>query len=270
MKRFLLIILTLSVIATSCLAQSVFIDFGVESLITSSPDDKSRHWNNAIWGGPGDLAPLELVGSKGTTKGIRMIKLRGFLGAFDTGENRQALYPATAGKDRWSLEQGKVDTGTIRFSGFRQGQRVTLELFGTRDAPVDFITRFAAGGIQTELNCRNNRNKRATLRDLKPDADGNIDLDVSIVSGPNGHLSTAVLRIQNSKSATADSNATRPKQEAVADSVIDSEEVKLRAELGLEDEGSNTVLMITGIALIALGLVIIIGSVWYFIKPESE
>jgi len=269
MKYIIQFVAGIVLLTAACQAQvkSVFIDFGVSSLQTKSPESSGKHWNNAIWGGAGEKSPLALVEENGQASGISVVKASGFLGGYDTGDNTQELYPSAAGKDRWSLERGKVDKGSIRFSGFQQGQVVKIEFLGVRDAPVEFLTKYASQGKEAVINCQNNRNKLAILQDLKPDSNGNIQVDISIVSGPNGHLSTAVLHIQDIQ---PDQNTTPTSPPQPEEESPESEETSELEALGLEEESSNSVLLIVGAVLIILGLLVIIGSVWYFLKPESE
>ncbi len=272
MKKLFHTILSIVLFVSAGGAQEIYIDFGVNSMTTK---DAADTWNNAVWGGPGDTSQLPLKDNKGAAAGISVVRVGGFLGAFDTGENEQSLYPATAGKDRWSLERGKADTGKIRFSGLESGQQLTIQFFGTRDAPVEFITKFDSQGKSASINCQNNRDKVATLTGLKPDSQGNVDVNLSIVSGPNGHLSVAVVTIEGSpqtkaspapqvtpKPAPAKPTPAKP---TPAKTKVDSE----LAALGLDEEEESSALMIAGVVLILAGLAVIGVSIWYYLRPEK-
>ncbi|MEM6884198.1 MAG: hypothetical protein AAF571_04145 [Verrucomicrobiota bacterium] len=298
MKKIAYLLFNLMVLTSVGLSQNnANIDFGVSSL-TTGKDTMDSTWNNAVWGGAGDQTPLKLVNRKNYQLGITMQRLSGFLGGYDTGDNQQTLFPSSAAKDRWSLEKGKSEEGVIRFSGFQSNHYLNIHFYGIRDAPVEFLTSYASQGQQVELNCQNNRDKIVSLKSLRPDADGNIDVKVSIASGPNGHLSVAMLQLYDSEPTSFSIPATpgggsgsapspppapeptapkpppatppAPSPAAPEEQPEEIEEVDELAELGLEEEAGNTVLMIVGVLLIVLGIGVIIGSVWYFLKPESE
>ena len=273
MKNTFYLIGALLIWGATCEAnQSFFIDFGTADHTTKSPEPKGRHWNNAIWGGVGDKQELKLVDASGKPSNLRVVRVNGFFGGYDAGTNPQSLYPASVGKDRWSLEKGKVESGVIRILGLAPGQIVTLRAFGTREAPVEFVTKFSAAGKHAQINCQNNSKKEAVLSNIRIGKYRRVDMAVSIASGPNGHLSALVLTIQqNEQSApTAAPTPAKPKPKPAQPTELEKSRMADElAELGLGDEESSGVLKVAGFVCIGLGLLIIVGSVWYFLKPES-
>lgn len=173
-------------------AGRVLIDFGSTALPTPSPDAAGRHWNSAGLA-PGATQPsfekLDLVDDAGKPTGWSLTMPSPVLGAFDSGMNAQELYPPTAGKDRWSLEKGKVEAATLVISGLDPSQTYDFHFFAVRDAPVSFVSKYEVNGKAVTLAANNNRSNLGTVSGVKPDAEGRAVIEYSIADGPNAHLS---------------------------------------------------------------------------------
>jgi hypothetical protein len=173
-------------------AGCVLIDFGSAALPTPSPDAAGRHWNSAGLA-PGATQPsfekLDLVDDAGKPTGWSLTVTSPVLGAFDSGNNAQELYPPTAGKDRWSLEKDKVDAATLVLSGLDPSQSYDFHFFAVRDAPISFVSRYEVNGKAVTLAANNNRSNLGTVSGVKPDAEGRAVIQYSIAEGPNAHLS---------------------------------------------------------------------------------
>ncbi|MEM6822552.1 MAG: hypothetical protein AAF558_11500 [Verrucomicrobiota bacterium] len=267
MIRTILICLGIWGCAMPAMAIRVFIDFGDGGFKTTSPDPKGVHWNNAVWNGPGHTSPLSLKRADGQPIEARLRPIQPFFGGFTSGDNQQNLYPYNAGKDRWSLEKGKVEKAVIRFSKLSPSLKYTFAFFATRDAPIDFITRYSIGNQRVTLKANNNRNDRVWIKDVSPNRDGIIDVEVTIAGGPNGHLSVMEMTyVFPENQATSKANQPAPVSSAPKIEEAKSEIDEELAELGLDDEGNSQVFFILGIILMFLGAGVIGGSVWYLLK----
>lgn len=167
------------------------IDFGTSSLPTPSPDPAGRHWNSAGLpaGSATGFSKLDLADDTGKATGFSLTMTSPVLGAFDSGDNAQELYPPTAGKDRWSLEKGKVDSATLVVSGLDPSQAYDFHFFGVRDAPISFVSKYEVNGKAVTLAANNNRGNLGTVAGVKPDGEGRAVIQYSIADGPNAHLS---------------------------------------------------------------------------------
>lgn len=175
-------------------AGRVLVDFGVSTLETKGADEAGRFWNAASLppNTPGDAVtfqPLALADDKGAQTGFTLKVADPFLGAFDSGDNAQELYPAAVGKDRWSLEKGKKESATLVISGLDPSVSYDFHFFGLRDAPITFLTKYSVNGKATTLAAQNNRSNLGSVTGVAPNADGTAKIEVSIADGPNGHLS---------------------------------------------------------------------------------
>lgn len=189
-------------------AGRVLIDFGSAALPTPSPDAAGRHWNSAglpVGTPQPSFGKLDLLDDAGKPTGWSLTMTSPVLGAFDSGDNAQELYPPTAGKDRWSLEKGKVDAATLVLSGLDPSQSYDFHFFGVRDAPISFVSKYEVNGNAVTLAANNNRSNLGTVSGVKPDAEGRAVIQYSIADGPNAHLS--VLEV-----TWADVAPTRPGQ----------------------------------------------------------
>lgn len=175
-------------------AGKILVDFGVPNREIKGADAAGRFWNSATLphNTPGDsvtLEPLALVDEKGAKTPFQLKVTDPFLGAFDSGENAQELYPADVGKDRWSLERGKKDTASYQISGLDPSTSYDFHFFGVRDAPVAFVTQYTVNGKTTTLAAQNNRSNLGSITQVSPNPDGTVKIDVSIAEGPNAHMS---------------------------------------------------------------------------------
>lgn len=187
-------VIVVLILPSPLLAGRVLIDLGSAALPTPSPDAAGRHWNSAGLkvGDPGAAAAfgkLELVDEGGRATGMILSMTSPVLGAFDSGENLQEFYPMTAGKDRWSLEKGKVESATLVISGLDPGQTYDFHFFAVRDAPIAFVSRYEVNGKAVTLAANNNRSNLGTVSGVKADAEGRAVINYSIEEGPNAHLS---------------------------------------------------------------------------------
>jgi hypothetical protein len=175
-------------------AGRILIDFGATSLPTPSPDALGRHWNSAGLpvGQPvtsTSFSPLPLVDETGAKLDWSLALTAPVLGAYDSGDNNQELYPGTAGKDRWSLEKGKTESATLVLRGLDPGTAYDFHFFGVRDAPVAFVSKYTVNGQSVTLAVNNNRTNLGTISGIKPNAQGEAVIDYTIADGPNAHLS---------------------------------------------------------------------------------
>lgn len=175
-------------------AGRILVDFGVTTLETKGADEAGRYWNAASLppNTPGDTVtfqPLALADDKGAQTGFTLKVAEPFLGAFDSGDNTQELYPAAVGKDRWSLEKGKKESATLVISGLDPAASYDFHFFGLRDAPITFLTKYSVNGKATTLAAQNNRSNLGSVTGVTPNPDGTAKIEVSIADGPNGHLS---------------------------------------------------------------------------------
>ena len=180
--------------ASSLQAGRILVDFGVTTLETKGVDEAGRFWNAASLppNTPGDAVtfqPLALTDDKGAQTGFTLKVADPFLGAFDSGDNAQELYPAAVGKDRWSLEKGKKESAALVISGLDPAVSYDFHFFGLRDAPITFLTKYSVNGKATTLAAQNNRSNLGSVTGVTPNADGTAKIEVSIADGPNGHLS---------------------------------------------------------------------------------
>lgn len=177
-------------------AGRILIDFGTTSYAISSPDPAGRHWNSvglpsSLYGADlqGRFAPLKLVDEKGAATPLVFAVVDMPLGAFDSGENPQELYPAAAGRDRWSLEKGKDESARFTFTGLDPAKTYDFHFFGVRDAPVSFVSRYTVNGQSVTLAANNNRRNLGSVTGVKPTAAGEVVVDYAIEDGSNAHLS---------------------------------------------------------------------------------
>jgi|GEM_PF-3512246 len=191
---FLFCIWAVFIGGTTLQAGHILVDFGVTTLETKGADEAGRFWNAASLppNTPGDsvsFQPLALADDKGAQTGFVLKVAEPFLGAFDSGDNAQDLYPAAVGKDRWSLEKGKKDSASLVVSGLDPSISYDFHFFGLRDAPITFLTKYSVNGKATTLAAQNNRSNLGSVTGVTPDADGTAKIEVSIAEGPNAHLS---------------------------------------------------------------------------------
>ncbi|MDX6765772.1 MAG: hypothetical protein SFU85_03175 [Candidatus Methylacidiphilales bacterium] len=175
-------------------AGRILVDFGVNTLEVKGPDAAGRFWNAASLppstpAAVGSFAPLELKDDKGAASGAVLKVVDPFLGAYDSGDNNQDLYPINVGKDRWSLEKGKKDQASLLVTGLNPSQTYDFHFFAVRDAPITFVTLFNVNGKTVTLAAQNNRANLGSVTGVVPNSDGTAKIDVSIAEGPNAHLS---------------------------------------------------------------------------------
>lgn len=138
----------------------------------------------------------ETVGPLTTAGGVltdARVSVRGFSGTQTGGSAINDLgLPATVSAD--SLWVGSFDgheaalgmRAHVALEGLSPGE-YTLELFASRDGDDGGngrLTRYAVGGRALDLEVSDNRDRAATFDAVSPDADGTLDLEVSV--SPDG------------------------------------------------------------------------------------
>jgi hypothetical protein len=189
-----LVVLVMGALPDRGQAGKILVDFGVSTLEVRGADEAGRFWNSASLP-PGAVASsvtfadLPLVDEKGSRTPLNLKVTDPFLGAFDSGDNRQELYPNAVGKDRWSLEKGKKDSAALLLTGLDPSQSYDFHFFGVRDAPITFVTQYTVNGKSVTLAAQNNRSNLGSVTQVIPNSDGTVKIDVAIAEGPNAHLS---------------------------------------------------------------------------------
>jgi hypothetical protein len=189
-----LVVLVMGALPDRGQAGKILVDFGVSTFEVRGADEAGRFWNSASLP-PGamassvSVADIPLMDEKGVRTPFSLKVVDPFLGAFDSGENRQELYPYVVGKDRWSLEKGIKDTAALLVAGLDPSQSYDFHFFGVRDAPIAFVTLYRVNEKSVTLAAQNNRSKLGSITQVAPNSDGAVKIDVSIAEGPNAHLS---------------------------------------------------------------------------------
>ena len=190
---------------------------------TPSPDYLGQTWNNwhAIDGGldilPGEQR-IDLTTSDGSPTGIDLVIAGGFQS--NGRSNGGLLWPDSALLGEFAVGSATGDyfyttgedvPGALFFRGLDPSRTYTLRLFAARDDAEVRITRYAVQGaasasatLQTSgpgaghLGGTTNDDDLAEFAGVRPDAWGQLFLDVSIDQGTYGYLSALELRVESS------------------------------------------------------------------------
>lgn len=175
-------------------AGRILIDFGTTTYSTPSPDALGRHWNSADLPAQNEEAArsyrkMKLKDDRGQDTGMSLSMPEPVMAAYDSGLNSQDLYPETVGRDRWSLEKGKVESAVLLIEGMNPTLEYDFHFFGVREAPVPLVASYGIGERVVLLASNNNRSNLVTISGVRPDARGSVKIDFKIADGRNANLS---------------------------------------------------------------------------------
>lgn len=274
MKKWLAVLLLVGTGASPSGAEElILINFGTSGTQVASPDEEGRSWNNAVWNGEGHTSDLSLVTTAGGKTGIQIRVLKPFFGGFDVGNNPQNLYPAEAGNSRWSLEKGAVEEAQLRVTGLSPDVKYDFFFFGTREAPIQLATRYEIGNRGANLVNSRNRGQLASIRGVEADGSGAVTIRVTLaLDTHNGFLNVMEIRYPEKKegSSPAPEKPQEVKQEPKPQPNPKPEPAPTARpnpapSAPSADEG-NSLYLISGVIFVLLGLGVVAGSVWYYIK----
>ncbi len=203
---FLFIITTLLPNAQT-LNQSFYVDFGptggTKGAVTSSPDENNNYWNNATSGTLSSVT--DLINSTGATTTLALEITDNFVvntsvnygptttSSTDIGN----LSISTATQDYFYLETGGSgnSAGQLTFKNLDANKGYIFTIFGSRPTGSVRITNYIIAGVnsfteqlQTSDGSTGNLTNLVTSDMIIPTEDGNITLDVSIISGSFGYI----------------------------------------------------------------------------------
>lgn len=215
MKKLLLftaLILPGLLLNAQTLNQSFYVDFGPTSgtngAITSSPDINSINWNNATSGTLNSSTTL--TNSTGTSTSITLEVTDNFVvntsinygPTTTTSTDIGNLAIATATQDYFYLETGGSvnPTGELTLKNLNSGNGYKFTIFASRPTGSVRISNFEITGtnsftqqIQTSDGSTGNLTELVSSDLILPDADGNITIDLSIISGSYGYINAMMV-----------------------------------------------------------------------------
>ena len=179
--------------------QTLLIDFGSGSTTTAkgdAPDDPARYWNNVTdslaGSAMGQVAGMVTTANEPTEIGLKILSR--FNGANANGTTASAPYPADATRD--SL-YGNTETfgglqnvfPSFQLTGLNPALAYDLEFYASRTGVSDRReTAYTVTGEKTQkavLEAANNITNTAVLREVKPNAAGEIAISLAPTAANN-------------------------------------------------------------------------------------
>ena len=179
--------------SATTLAYAVYINFDQNTPVPAP-------WNNT------DMLPdvgntFTLTDEVGHASGITLEDYGGFSGVNPWGVitgNNSGIYPDNAIGSTYWVDAG--DTGRLVLSGLDLSKYYDLTFFGSRTGTTgtDRTTIYLANGQKTSLQATNNSTQTATIYNVSPDTNG--DINIGVTNGgasPYGYIGTLVIQAHN-------------------------------------------------------------------------
>jgi hypothetical protein len=200
-----------------CLADAqtstVYVDFGISSLTTSSPDANGRYWNNATEATTSGIS--NLINDKGKLTGIAMsfsgvVAANPFGTTIPDAETLNGLAIPNATRDWYFITP--PNTLTVTISNLSPEGIYRLSLFGSRDISETRVTRYrvvgdvshtqdlttSGTGIGISPQPNANRSGLSIFDALVPASDGTLIITISCQAGAFAYLGAMRLETMNS------------------------------------------------------------------------
>ncbi|MCK7555272.1 fibronectin type III domain-containing protein [Chitinophaga sedimenti] len=122
-----------------------------------------------------------LFNDEGNNSGITVAVTQDFSGENPFGMitgNNSGVFPDNVIRSTWWLDIGV--TGKLKVSGLNLSQSYTFVFFGSRDGDGDRTTVYKVGDKSVSLNCAKNVNNTVQIADIRPDANGEAEIAISL------------------------------------------------------------------------------------------
>lgn len=178
-----------------------------------------------------------LNNDEGNNSGISMTLTQNFSGdntlGMNTGNN-SGVYPDNVIVSNWWVDAGTV--GKIKFSGLNMAQAYTFVFFGSRNGDGDRTTAYTINGRSVTLNASFNVNNTVQLDDVRPDANGEVEISVSVGSqyAPYGYIASVVLSGYAPKDASGNGTLMKTGDNFINPAVTTNDASQLKQDLNKE------------------------------------
>ncbi|WP_295124218.1 fibronectin type III domain-containing protein [uncultured Chitinophaga sp.] len=158
-----------------------------------------------------------LFNDEGNNSGISVEVTKDFSGENPFGMvtgNNSGVFPDNVIRSTWWLDVGV--TSKLKVTGLNLSQSYTFVFFGSRDGDGDRTTVYTVNGKSVSLNCAKNVNNTVQLTDIRPDANGEAEITISLgATSSYGYIGALVIHGYEAKDEATQSQTINARTIAV-------------------------------------------------------
>lgn len=185
-----------------------------------------------------------LFNDEGNNSGINVTVTQDFSGENPFGMvtgNNSGVFPDNVIRSTWWLDIGV--TGKLKVSGLNLAQAYTFVFFGSRDGDGDRTTVYTVNGKSVSLNCSKNINNTVQLTDIKPDANGEVEISISLgATSSYGYIGALVIHGYAAKDPAAGTTQTLNARTVAA---VNNTQIRNANDLAFSQKATDNALEIT-------------------------